>query len=259
MNDALATAGLDSVLLAWAALATFVAFLVRGLAGFGSSMVGIGSLSLLLPPAQVVPAFLVVELITSLHQLPGVWRQVEWRSLRWLCLGCALSTPAGLLLLAGLDPNPMRLFVFGCLLTIALAMLAGLAQRVAPRQTPGPAGAVAVGLASGLLTGAAGIGGPPAIVFYFATTAIAVSRATLITYLVFTDISALAWIGATGVLRDFSWWPLVVVGLPFSLLGTAIGTRWYLRTPEARLKQLIWSMLAVLGSLGVASALWRMA
>jgi uncharacterized membrane protein YfcA len=250
--------GFDLATLAWIAAATLLAFVVRGLSGFGSSMVGIGALSIVLPPAQVVPAFLAIELLSTVHLLPGVWRQVDWRSLRWVIGGCAVSTPVGLLLLAGLDPNPMRWFVSMCLTVIALLMLSGLASRLAPRRQPGPLGAMAVGIASGLLNGAAGIGGPPAIVFYFSTAGTAVSRATLIAFFLFTDLYALAWAGGTGLLTTAGW-PLIVVALPFALLGVWLGSRLYLRLDEARLRRLIWSLLVGLGALGLVSAAARMA
>jgi uncharacterized membrane protein YfcA len=237
--------GFDAATLALIAGASLVAFVVRGVSGFGSSMVGIGALSLALPPAQVVPAFLALELLTTLHLLPGIWRQIDWRSMRWLVLGCALATPLGLLVLAGIDANPMRLAVSGCLLAIALFMLSGLAARVVPQRTPGP------------LNGAAGIGGPPVIVFYFATTAAAVSRASLIAYFLFTDVYALAWAGGQGLLAQAGW-PLIVVALPFSLAGIALGQRLYLRLDEAQLRRLVWRLLAGLGALGVGSALWRL-
>jgi uncharacterized membrane protein YfcA len=159
--------------------------------------------------------------------------------------------------LAGIDANPMRLAVSGCLLAIALFMLSGLAARVVPQRTPGPLGAVAVGFASGVLNGAAGIGGPPVIVFYFATTAAAVSRASLIAYFLFTDVYALAWAGGQGLLAQAGW-PLIVVALPFSLAGIALGQRLYLRLDEAQLRRLVWRLLAGLGALGVGSALWRL-
>ena len=249
--------GFDTPALAGIAIATLVAFVVRGLSGFGSSMIGIGSLSLLLPPAQVVPAFLAIELLTTVNLLPGVWRQIDWRSLRWVIAGCALATPLGLLLLAGLDPNPMRLFVSACLLVIALLMLSGAAQRLAPRQTPGPLGALLVGAASGVLNGAAGIGGPPAIVFYFATTGTAVSRASLIAFFLFTDVYALAWAGGTGLLSTAAW-PLIVLALPFSLLGIWLGQRGFQRLDDARLRRLIWGLLVGLGAVGVAGAVGRL-
>ena len=249
--------GFDAAALAGIALATTLAFVVRGLSGFGSSMIGIGSLSMLLPPVQVVPAFLAIELLTTVNLLPSVWRRIDWSSLRWVITGCALSTPLGLLLLANLDPNPMRLVVSACLASIALFMLSGLAQRLAPRSRPGALGALTVGAAAGVLNGAAGIGGPPAIVFYFATTGTAVSRATLIAFFLFTDLYALLWAGGTGVLSSAGW-PLIVVALPFSLAGIWLGQRWYLSLDEARLRQLIWWLLAALGAVGVAGALWRM-
>ena len=249
--------GFDATSLVFIAIATLAAFVVRGLSGFGSSMIGIGSLSLLLPPAQVVPAFLAIELLTTVNLLPGVWRQIAWPSLRWLIAGCALATPAGLLLLAGLNPDPMRLLVSACLLVIALLMLSGAARRLAPRQTPGRLGALLVGAASGLLNGAAGIGGPPAIVFYFATTATAVSRASLIAFFLFTDVYALAWAGGAGLLAGAAW-PLIVVAMPFSLLGIWLGQRGFQRLDDARLRRLIWGLLALLGALGVAGALWRL-
>ena len=170
--------GFDATTLALIAAATLLAFVVRGLSGFGSSMIGIGALTLALPPVQVVPAFLAIELLTSVNLLPSVWRQIDWRSLKWVIAGCALATPIGLTLLARLDPNPMRLIVSATLAAIALAMLTGAAQRLTPKTMPGPWGALAVGAAAGMFNGAAGIGGPPAIVFYFATTGAAVGRAT---------------------------------------------------------------------------------
>ena len=74
--------GFGPATLALIGAACTLAFVVRGLSGFGASMIGIGSLSLLLPPVQVVPAFLALEILTTAHLLPGVWRQVDWRSLR---------------------------------------------------------------------------------------------------------------------------------------------------------------------------------
>lgn len=248
--------GFDALTLAWIGAASLAAFVVRGLSGFGSSMIGIGALSIVLPPAQVIPAFLAVELLTTVNLLPSVWRQIDWRSLRWVVAGCAVTTPLGLTVLATLDPNPMRLAVSGCLLAIALLMLSGLAERLVPRRRPGAAGAFAVGGVAGLLNGAAGIGGPPAIVFYFSTTGTAVGRATLIAFFLFTDVYALAWAGGAGLLANTGW-QLIVVALPFSLLGIWIGQRIYLQLDDTRLRRLIWLLLAALGALGVGNGLWR--
>lgn len=246
--------GFAPVQLAAIGVIALAAFVVRGVSGFGSAMVGIGGLSLILPPLQVVPAFLALELLTTAHLLPGVWKQVDWRSLRWVIAGCLLATPLGLTVLATLDAGLMRLVVSGSLLAIAAAMLGGLAQRWAPRQTPGPVGALAVGAVSGALNGAVGISGPPVIVFYFATTAAATSRATLIAYFLFTDLWALALAGAGGLLTTAAL-PLIGVALPFSLAGIWLGQHIYLRLSEAQMRRLVWSLLALLGAVGLVNAL----
>ncbi|MDE2456887.1 MAG: sulfite exporter TauE/SafE family protein [Burkholderiales bacterium] len=247
--------GFDAPTLAWIALVSLAAFAVRGLCGFGSSMIGIGALAQVLPPARVVPAFLALELLTSVNLVPGIWRRIDWRSLRWVVAGCALATPAGVMLLAHADARSMRLGVSACLLAIALAMLGGLGARMAAQRRPGGAGALAVGLASGLLNGAAGIGGPPAVVFYFANGAAAVGRATLIAFFLFTDVYALAWAGAGGLLGRAGW-PLLAVALPFALAGIGLGSLGYQRLDEARLKRAVWILLATIGAIGLASGLW---
>ena len=248
--------GFDQLTLVWIAAASLAAFIVRGLSGFGSSLIGIGALSMVLPPAYVVPAFLALEVVTTVNLLPGIWHRIDWRSLRWVVAGSALATPFGVMMLAFLDADRMRLLVSACVAAIALLMLSGVAQRFAPRSTPGPLGTFVVGIASGALNGAAGIGGPPVVVFYFATTGAATSRATLIAFFLVTDIYALAWAGGTGVLSS-SGWQLIAVALPFSLAGIWIGHRLYLSLDENRLRRLIWALLAVLGTSGLASAGWR--
>jgi uncharacterized membrane protein YfcA len=84
------------------------------------------------------------------------------------------------------------------------------------------------------------------------------SRATLIAFFLFTDLYALAWAGGTGLLTT-SGWPLIVVALPFALLGVWLGSRLYLRLDEAKLRRLIWSLLVGLGALGLVSAASRLA
>lgn len=213
---------------------------------------------MLLPPAQVVPAFLALELVTSIGLLPGVWREVDWRSLHWLAAGCAVTTPLGLALLLVLDPGATRVVVYTALLAVALFMLSSAAQRVRAWPAPGNGSVFAVGCGAGLLNGAAGIGGPPAIVFYLATREVAASRASLIAFFVFTDVYALGWAGAIGLLQQGAW-RLMLVALPFALLGIVVGKRLYLRMSQAALLRLIWQLLAALGAVGLAAGLWQAA
>ena len=80
--------GLDSVERAAARLGAgrdriVLGGVVRGFGGFGASMVWVIGSSLVLPPSSAIPTAFVLEVLASVQLLPGVWRQVHWRSLRW--------------------------------------------------------------------------------------------------------------------------------------------------------------------------------
>jgi hypothetical protein len=244
----------------WLAIATagLLAFIVRGLAGFGASMIGIGTLSLWLPPAQVVPGFLAIEVLATAHQLPGLWRQIDWRSLRWVLGASALATPLGTTLLARLPAEPMRVGVSGALLVIAVYMLWRQASgpRTGAAQAAASSGrrlAVLAGGLSGLLNGAVGISGPPVIVLYFSRTAFAVGRASLIAYFLFSDTVMLGFAGLNGLLTA-PVLQLVLAVLPFALVGVWLGQRLYLRLDEDRMRRTVWLLLAGIGAVGLLRA-----
>src|ERR1700758_524261 len=121
--------------LAYAVACVFGAAVVRGYSGFGFSLLAITSLSLLLPPAQIVPSIFLMEIAASLHLLPGVWRDVHWRALLWLAIGCLIGTPFGVFALARVPAAPMTLALAVFVLGAALL----LAQGYALKRMPGPA------------------------------------------------------------------------------------------------------------------------
>ena len=99
----------DLLPLAAASAFIFLAAIVRGYSGFGFSLLSITALSLLFPPAQVIPAIFLLEVAASLHLLPSIWRQVHWRSLGLLMAGALAGTPLGVHALAHLPQAPMTL------------------------------------------------------------------------------------------------------------------------------------------------------
>lgn len=179
----------DPAVLALAALIVFFAGIVRGFSGFGFSALSVAGLSLLLPPAQVVPPVFVLEVLASLSLLRGALAHADWRWLSWLLAGNALFIPVGVALLAWLPEAPLRLLIGVLLLAAAVASRFGLAMAL----TPTPGVRLAAGMVSGLFTGVAAIGGT-ALAVLLSTSAIApaVMRATMIVLFLFTDLYALA-------------------------------------------------------------------
>ena len=233
---------LDPLAVTVSVIAVSIGAFVRGYSGFGSSLIWISGMSIVFPPILVVPAVYILELVASLGLLPGVWRQADWRSLRWLFLGVVLGLPAGLYLLASLSPAPVRV-------AIALVVLAAtfmLSRGFSLKAIPGALPAACTGVASGLFNGWTGIGGPPVILFYFSGPApVAVSRASLIAFLFGLDVLGLGMAGASGLVTQEVLILAAILTIPV-LIGIALGNRRFIHTPPATFRRFVVALLALL-------------
>jgi len=218
---------------------------VRGYSGFGASMLWVASLSLVYPPALVVPAVLILEVFASVVLARSVWRDVEWGSVRWLLLGTLLLTPAGVLLLDVVPERPMRFAVGATILLGVLAMGFGKRRHGAPsRQACLVAGSV-----SGLVNGATGIGGPPATILYFSGEDVHVGRSTLIMYFLVMDSFAVTLMAFRGLV-DGQVVQMSAVLAPLAFGGIWLGKLSYQKFGVRGLRTFV---LVVLGVLGCAT------
>lgn len=241
---------LSPPMLAYACAAVLAAAFVRGFSGFGSSLLWVASLTLVLPPAEVVPMVVLFEVAASAALLPAVWRQVHWRSLGWVAAGMAAATPFGVYLLLALSAGRLRLAIGLAVLAASLLLWRG--PRVAGRGGPIPA--LLTGLASGLLNGGAAIGGPPVVLFYFAGAAVAVGRASVIAYFLASDSLGAALMAGQGLMTAVVLWRWAVF-LPLVGLGLWLGHRRFLRTRPETVRRLVLGLLALLALTLIARAL----
>ena len=229
------------------------AFLVRGYSGFGSSLVAVSALALVLPPARIVPAMFALEFLASLGLLPSVRRDVNWPSLAWIVAGCLVASPLGVMILAHAPLAVMRVVISVVVIAAAVVLLRGFALT----RTPGAMATFLVGGLSGVLNGATGMGGPPAVVFYFSSPeAVAVGRATIIAYLFFTDIYALMLAAAQGLL-DAGTLVLMGYAVPFVMLGIWLGHRRFIATDPTTFRRVVLWLLVGLGVAGVVTTILR--
>lgn len=241
---------LDPTTLAYGVVCVFLAAIVRGFSGFGFSLLAIISLSLVLPPAAIVPTILMLEVAASLHLLPSIRKDVHWRSVGWLLAGCIAATPIGTYLLARVPEAPMKLALAVCVLIAAILLLRGFVLKKAP----GPAATFGTGMASGVLNGSFGIGGPPVILFYFSTpAAVSVSRASVIAYFLGTDLAGLGFLGLEGLV---TWDSLTrfALFLPALLVGVAVGHRSFKGADTTAFRKWVLRLLMVLAVLSAARA-----
>lgn len=196
------------------------ASVLRGFTGFGFGLAAVPLLSLALPPAQVVPLVVTLQVVIGIAGLRAASRECDWQAVGLLAPGLVVGIPVGLLILTTLPANPVRL-VIG--LIVAMSVL--LIQR-GIRLPPDPSRAVGfgVGLVSGIVSGLASMGGPPVIVFLLALGhGAARMRATAIVYFMLSGCITLIPMTMRGLItRDILLW--TVASLPILFAGSRLGT-----------------------------------
>jgi uncharacterized membrane protein YfcA len=229
----------------------FLAAIVRGYSGFGFSLLSITALSLIFSPAEIIPSIFLLEIAASLHLLPGIWREVHWRSLMPLMTGALIGTPVGVAALSRLAEAPMTVALAIFVLGATLLLWRGFALK----SMPGTPASLAIGTAAGAANGAFGIGGPPVILFYFASPAgHAAGRASLIAYFLMTDIAGLVFMSGEGLVT----WDSAIralIFLPPLVAGVWLGARSFKGTDPARFRRIVLAVLAVLALITLGKGL----
>ncbi len=229
----------------YAIACVFAAAIVRGYSGFGFSLLAITSLSLALPPAEIIPPVFMMEVAASLSLLPGIWKDIHWRSLRLLVAGCLVGTPAGVWLLASVPAAPMKI-ALACAVLVSVGFLWFDPTR---KNMPGAAEALVTGGISGVLNGALGIGGPPVVIFFFNSPAgVAIGRASLIAFFIATDTMALGFLTAEGLVTSEGVIRFLAA-VPALLAGQWIGARSFMTANPADFRRWTLILLVVLAVL----------
>ena len=249
--------------LAAALLVSLGAGVVRGFSGFGYSALTVAGLSIIVTPSTLVPAVLSLEVLASISMWRGTTLDVSRGWLLWLLLCNLLFVPLGVLLLAVLPEDWLRLVVAVTLLTSALALwrLSEHALRDTPLLR------LAAGVASGVMNGVAASGGVVAAMLMAASRSPAAAmRATMVSFVMFSSVytvacAALVPLGTsrgTPLLSiDTLRWALLLA--PSMLLGIWLGRRSFQQADPQRYRRFVLLLLIVISALGLLRsivALW---
>lgn len=232
-----------------ASLTALAAGFVRGLAGFGLSVVLVPVLQLTIAPEAAVLVGIVSLFLVGLTDIGRIRRDAD-ASFVPLSLIALAVMPAGLWALTALPADIARVL-------IALVSLGAFVLVVVPlgRVTLSRKPALALsGFATGFFGGFAGMPGPGMAPFYLrGKLAPSSARASMMAiFLVVTPISAMVFI-ALGV---GTWREAVLASalFPFVLIGDWFGHRAF---GHITTKQWQWSTALVLGSAALG-ALWKL-
>jgi len=235
----------------WLAVAVFGAAFVRGYSGFGFAALIVSAAGLVTDPLHLVPVVLIADILLTAQQARGIWRDVDWRRVAWLGLGCAAGVPLGVWAIAQVGGDTARLAISLYVLAMCAVLVAGWHLR----GTPGGLAHGATGVVSGLANGAA-VGGLPVAAFFAAQTMPAATfRATLIAYFTLMDIWTLPLMGWAGMItRDTL--VATALGLPLMVAGVALGSRRFLNANPKGFRRFAIGLLAVLALLGLLRSLF---
>ena len=206
--------------IAVALAATLGSAFVRGLTGFGMAILLVPILALALPPLEAVLLANFLSLFIGAIEIRRLVRGAERSA--WVLAGLVLVfTPAGLYALAVTMPDIARLLIALIALSAFFAVL--LPRR--PDKVPHPATTAGVGVVSGLMTGYAGMPGPPVVPYYVGRD-LPRETAKASMMLVFT-VAGLAGLGSGAAMGVLDWRLslLALLLFPAAVIGNRLGNR----------------------------------
>jgi uncharacterized membrane protein YfcA len=221
--------------------------IVRGVTGFGGSLVMTPPFALMFGPQFAVPVVLLLESFVAAPMLHEAARVANWRVMAPISLAACVMVPAGGYVLVTADPQLLRRAIALTVIVFSLLLLIG--YRYAGSR--GMAVSVALGVLSGTMLGATGIGGPPVVLYLMSGPEPArVLRANLVLYITVISMAGLAMLWTRGLLNADSALFTVLLA-PFFYGGVIVGRRLFARFSEQRFRQftLVLMLLSATGIL----------
>ncbi|WED23359.1 sulfite exporter TauE/SafE family protein [Vibrio sp. JC009] len=228
-----------------------LAALVRGYAGFGFAAIAVVGLNLFLSPQQSIPLILGLDVLCS----AGLWRQARCQAdiptFKVLTIGSLLGIPMGLSLLLIVPEDILKLLICIAILLFSLVLLFDFQLR----STEGLGTKLSFGMASGLGTAGASVGGPM-IVCYMLSSPLSPSaqRATMILFFIISELLALGALFISGLV-DLQVVQLLLILLLPTLLSVRAGQWLFNRYPPKSLKHFALPILVMISVLGISASL----
>ncbi len=212
---------------------------VRGMTGFGGSLIMTPLLTMVFEPKQVVPAVLLLEAFAATPMLIKAAGLAHYRTIAPICAASFVTLPLGGYLLVHADPHVLRRGI-AVLVIVSSALLFKGVRYSGPRPV---SLLVGLGALCGALLGATGIGAPPMILYLLSgSDPVVVTRSNLTLGVAAMSVAALVMLRAQGIpVLDGPLSPLAMA--PCFYGGIVIGTYLFSRVSETRFRLLALALL----------------
>jgi len=239
--------GFDAFQLAWIAGSIFIAFVVRGMSGFGAGMIAVPLLAFVIPLQLAVPLCSLLVFVLFVILVIRDHQEIVWAELRLLLPPTIVGALAGLWLFAVLDNRVLVLLLGGFLILYSMYMLA-VSTLGLPQLRCSQRWALPVGFTGAFFDTLFGGGGGTLVVIYI--NARGISRAgfrATVAALWFAEmvarIGGYAWSGY----YDKGTLLLFVLLLPLMWIATMVGERLGNRVSSETFSRILALMLLASG------------
>ncbi len=242
------TLGLSTGELTYALAAVFVAGVVRGFTGFALSAMIMASLTLILPPVELLPVCVLLELLASAFLVRGGFGAADKKMVLQLQIGALIGTPLGLMLTTSMPPDASRLLAQSLIALLAVAQLLRLRLPVSGSTLA----TTATGIFSGFVTGVASIGGMVIALYTLARQLPpATVRGSLILVILIGGSLTFLWQVALGVMTSTGAIRAAALAIPMTA-GVLLGRAFFTPKFEKYYRPVCLSLLIALAALGIA-------
>jgi len=221
----------------------FFAGFTQGLSGFGSTLLAIPILTVLLDIKTVIPLTALTGLVMTLFLLIQLWRHLVWKKIISFLIGMLPGIPLGVFFLKKVDKGIVQLLLGSLLITYSVY---SLISRASPKGTR-DRWAYFLGFFGGCLSGAFSASGP-AVILYTSLQDWSKDQMKAAIQGMFTVSGAIVvfFYALSGLMT-----PLVLkyfgVSLPALFLGTYAGSLFYGRINDTQYKKIMFVLLGLLG------------
>lgn len=225
-----------------------LAALVRGFAGFGLSALIMAGAALIIPPVTLIPVCFTLEAVASALMIRGGFRQADKATGWGLAIGSAVGLPIGLMATVNVPVDTSRFLALLLILVLAALQL----YKASPAFLATRAGLYSAGLASGIATGLASVGGMVVALYILAQNAEpARMRATLILYLFLSMFSFGLMLLLSGLLNELAFLRALFL-VPVTVAGVLLGRFLFRPSLESIYKRFCLFLVMALALIGLA-------
>ncbi|WP_404407951.1 sulfite exporter TauE/SafE family protein [Pseudidiomarina marina] len=231
-------------------LIIFIGACLQGITGFGSGLIAVPLLTLLLPLSVITPTLSIINFAMATYLAWMLRHSVQIRQWRWLLLTGVIGTLAGNWLLNHIRLDWLQMGMAIMVITVALLFWFGV--QLKHRSTPGLQSVT--GLLAGFSNGALTLGGPPVVLFLTGNGLDRLAfRATLT---IFFWVLALTNIVSFGVQQRYeaAHVPIVICLLIGAISGAWLGHKISDKLSERLFRKLSLLLVIIAGAIAFAGA-----